>query len=60
MKDGNVQHAIIVYTEKLTPYANQAVSKAQAKGHFRLETFKESELLVNITHHVLVRARPRR
>ena len=47
----NVNRAIIVVQNDLSPFAKQAI---QDSGGKTLEHFKEAELLVNITKHVLV------
>ncbi|GAA5856806.1 hypothetical protein JCM9279_002022 [Rhodotorula babjevae] len=43
---------ILIYKTSMTPSANKVIS-AMA-GQFQIEAFQESELLVNITQHVLV------
>ncbi|EFC50218.1 predicted protein [Naegleria gruberi] len=60
MKDNNVKRAILVlrpadsFQQKdLSSQAKRAIEALQAIGYI-LETFKETELLVNITEHVLV------
>eukprot|EP00013_Stygamoeba_regulata_P022198 CAMPEP_0177644190 /NCGR_PEP_ID=MMETSP0447-20121125/8550_1 /TAXON_ID=0 /ORGANISM="Stygamoeba regulata, Strain BSH-02190019" /LENGTH=209 /DNA_ID=CAMNT_0019146523 /DNA_START=50 /DNA_END=679 /DNA_ORIENTATION=- len=52
MKDESVGRAIIVVQQNPTPYAKQALQ--EMSGKLVLETFQETELLVNITQHVLV------
>ncbi|GAB2226889.1 hypothetical protein Droror1_Dr00008686 [Drosera rotundifolia] len=52
MKSENVSRAILVTRKALTPFARTCLSEIQSK--FYLETFMESELLVNIKQHVLV------
>jgi DNA-directed RNA polymerase I, II, and III subunit RPABC1 len=53
MKDESVFRAIIVVQQSLTPFAKQSLLECQAQK-FYIEQFQESELLVNITDHVLV------
>ena len=45
--------AIIVVQQSLTPFAKQSLLECQAQK-FYIEQFQETELLVNITDHVLV------
>jgi DNA-directed RNA polymerase I, II, and III subunit RPABC1 len=52
MKQGSVQRAIIVVQQGLSAFAKQALGEMAPK--FKLEQFIETELLVNITEHVLV------
>jgi len=52
MKDESVTRAMIVVQEGITPFAKQALAEMAPK--YRIEYFKESELLVDITEHVLV------
>mmetsp|Transcript_941 Transcript_941/g.2219 ORF Transcript_941/g.2219 Transcript_941/m.2219 type:complete len:206 (-) Transcript_941:166-783(-) len=53
MKDENVFRAVIVVQNSLTPFAKQSLLECQAQK-FYIEQFQETELLVNITEHVLV------
>lgn len=53
MKEGNVLRAIIVVKINLTPFARSAVKEMSMHG-YRVEYFKDSELLVDITEHKLV------
>lgn len=60
MKENNVKRAILVLRpadansqKELSSQAKRAIEALQAIGYI-LETFKENELLVNITEHVLV------
>ena len=53
MKDEQVNRAIIVVQQSLTPFARQSLLECQAQK-FDSEQFQEAELLVNITDHVLV------
>ena len=53
MKDENVLRAIIVVKGNLTPFAKQAVKEMTSQG-YRMEYFKDAELLVDITEHKLV------
>ena len=48
----NVSRSIIVIQDKITPFAKQSLTEMQPK--IMIEVFKEAELLVNITKHVLV------
>jgi DNA-directed RNA polymerase I, II, and III subunit RPABC1 len=47
-----IMKGILIYQKSLTPSANKVISEMQPK--YLLEPFSESDLLVNITHHVLV------
>ncbi|KAL3770233.1 hypothetical protein ACHAWO_009547 [Cyclotella atomus] len=51
MKDENVSNAIMVLRGDITPFAKQAVM--EMSDSFRIEHFKEAELLVDITEHTL-------
>nr|AJA90761.1 DNA-directed RNA polymerase IV fifth largest subunit [Cycas revoluta] len=51
MKDENVYRAILV-VQHITPAAKQGIKEIATK--FLLETFQETELLVNIKEHALV------
>jgi DNA-directed RNA polymerase I, II, and III subunit RPABC1 len=52
MKEENVTNAILVIRGDITPFAKQALQ--EMSDSFRIEHFKESELLVDITTHMLV------
>ncbi|XP_047336926.1 DNA-directed RNA polymerases II and IV subunit 5A-like [Impatiens glandulifera] len=52
MKDESVFRAILVVQIHLNAFAKTCLSEISSKFH--LEVFKESELLVNVTEHVLV------
>jgi len=53
MKADNIARAIIVFHTAITPYARQSMAKV-ASTKTIMEQFKEDELLVNITKHILV------
>jgi DNA-directed RNA polymerase I, II, and III subunit RPABC1 len=53
MKDDSVFRAIIVVRNNLTPIARQLIKEIASRG-FRMEYFREAELLVDITEHKLV------
>jgi len=53
MKEEDVKKAILVVRDNLTPFARQAVNEMKQQG-YKIEYFKEAELLVDITEHVLV------
>lgn len=53
MKEENVLRAIIVVKINLTPFAKAAVKEMSLRG-YRVEYFRDSELLVDITEHKLV------
>lgn len=52
MRAENVSNAIMILRVDITPFAKQAVQ--EMSDSFRIEHFKESELLVDITKHQLV------
>lgn len=52
MRDEDVRRAIIVLIGPMTSFARQAIAEMAPK--YILETFNETELMVNITEHVLV------
>lgn len=52
MREENVGNAILVLRVDITPFAKQAVQ--EMSDSFRIEHFKEPELLVDITEHTLV------
>lgn len=53
MKEENVVRAIIVIKNDLTHFAKQAVRELASRG-YKVEYFKDAELLVDITEHKLV------
>jgi DNA-directed RNA polymerase I, II, and III subunit RPABC1 len=53
MKESGVDRAIIVVRGSLTSVAKNGISELSQRG-FKLEYFKDSELLVDITEHKLV------
>ena len=53
MKDETVFRSIIVVRGNLTPFAKQAIKEMSTHG-YRMEYFKDAELLVDITEHKLV------
>lgn len=53
MEKEKVHRSIIVVKAGITPYAKQILQGLQTQG-YHVEQFKEDELLVNITKHVLV------
>ena len=53
MVEENVTRAIIVVKENLTPFAKLAVKEMAQRG-YRIEYFRDAELLVDITEHKLV------
>jgi len=52
MKDEGVHRSVLVLRADITPLARQAVQ--ELSDSFRIECFKESDLLVDITEHCLV------
>lgn len=52
MRQEGVSNAIMVLRVDITPFAKQAVQ--EMSDSFRIEHFKEAELLVDITQHQLV------
>ena len=50
MSEQGIKRAILIVETPLTPFARNAVAEAPSHG-YKLETFKEVELLVNITLH---------
>jgi len=54
MKAANVRRCIVVVRDRLTPMAKNFVKELQASHGFRIEYFKDLELLVDITEHKLV------
>ena len=54
MNEEDVKRAILVVQQNLTAFARQALSEIQQAEGVTIEQFQESELLVNITEHVLV------
>lgn len=53
MKDESVSTAILVVKIALTPFAKTAVKEMAQRG-YRVEYFRDAELLVDITEHKLV------
>lgn len=52
LNDQNHKVGILIYEKSMTPSANKIVQGVQ--GQFQIDTFQESDLVVNITHHELV------
>lgn len=52
MEELEVNRGIIIMKEDVTAFARRALDRVNASFH--LETFKQSELLINITQHTLV------
>jgi DNA-directed RNA polymerase I, II, and III subunit RPABC1 len=48
----SIMKAIVVYQKSMTPSAQKVISEMKPK--YQIELFKENELIVNITKHVLV------
>eukprot|EP00761_Pharyngomonas_kirbyi_P000333 gb/GECH01000333.1/.p1 GENE.gb/GECH01000333.1/~~gb/GECH01000333.1/.p1 ORF type:complete len:218 (+),score=31.31 gb/GECH01000333.1/:1-654(+) len=53
LQDNQAMRAILVVQQQMTNYAKEAIRELLTKG-FVVESFLESELLVNITQHELV------
>ncbi|GAA5966154.1 hypothetical protein JCM3765_005550 [Sporobolomyces pararoseus] len=47
-----ISKGILIYKTSMTPSANKVITAMSSQ--YQIEAFQESELLVNITHHVLV------
>ncbi|GAA5885620.1 hypothetical protein JCM16303_001486 [Sporobolomyces ruberrimus] len=47
-----INKGILIYKTSMTPSANKVITAMS--NQFSIEAFQESELLVNITHHILV------
>merc|ERR1712137_61422 len=55
MKKNEIQRAIVVVQQDITPYSQKALEYLRTvQTKFVIETFSESQLLVNITSHQLV------
>eukprot|EP01090_Pellita_catalonica_P016730 TRINITY_DN487_c0_g1_i1.p1 TRINITY_DN487_c0_g1~~TRINITY_DN487_c0_g1_i1.p1 ORF type:complete len:206 (-),score=27.23 TRINITY_DN487_c0_g1_i1:84-701(-) len=52
MREEGVFRAIIIVQQSITPFAKQAMLQMQPQ--YIIEHFRESELMVNITEHILV------
>ncbi|ORY89001.1 RPB5 subunit of DNA-directed RNA polymerase [Leucosporidium creatinivorum] len=52
LEDQKIGRGIIIYKTNMTPSANKVISAMASQ--FQIEAFQESELLVNITQHILV------
>lgn len=44
----------MIYHTSITPTANKLAASVSAEFGFQIDLFQEADLLVNITHHVLV------
>jgi DNA-directed RNA polymerase I, II, and III subunit RPABC1 len=53
MKEQNVMRAIIVVKVNLTPFAKSAIKELSQRA-YRVEYFRDAELLIDITEHRLV------
>jgi DNA-directed RNA polymerase I, II, and III subunit RPABC1 len=51
MNQVNISHSIIIYGDTITPMTKKAI---QTTTELEIELFSESELLFNITKHILV------
>lgn len=54
MEQAKVYRALIILQTGLTVQARGAIEKLAATNSYRMEVFLENELLVNVTHHMLV------
>lgn len=54
MKEERTHKSIIVVQTNLTPFAKQCILEMCQSSKFTMEHFMETELLVNITHHMFV------
>mmetsp|Transcript_43818 Transcript_43818/g.72817 ORF Transcript_43818/g.72817 Transcript_43818/m.72817 type:complete len:207 (-) Transcript_43818:85-705(-) len=54
MNEEEVKRAILVVQQNMTAFAKQAIVEICATEGLSIEQFQESELLINITEHVLV------
>lgn len=52
MAQQQIPHGICIYQSSMTSSANKVIQSLPSRH--TLESFQENELLVNITHHVLV------
>lgn len=54
MNELDVKRAILIVQQAMTAFAKQAIVEICHQEGLNIETFQETELLVNITKHVLV------
>ncbi|OAV97802.1 hypothetical protein PTTG_01056 [Puccinia triticina 1-1 BBBD Race 1] len=52
LDEKKIESGILIYSQAMTPSANKVI--ASMAQQFTLEAFQESELLVNITRHIMV------
>lgn len=52
LDERKLESGILIYSSAMTPSANKVI--ASMAQQFSLEAFQEAELLVNITHHIMV------
>lgn len=52
LDERKIENGILIYNNAMTPSANKVITSMAES--FTLEAFQENELLVNITHHMLV------
>ncbi|KAH8924234.1 putative 25 kd subunit of DNA-directed RNA polymerases I, II and III [Atractiella rhizophila] len=51
LEEKNIKRGLLIYPDKMTSSANKIINSVL---DFQVEAFQEAELLVNITHHILV------
>ena len=52
MSTESIKHAILIVQQEITTHAKKALEEPTSK--FKIELFRESELMVDITEHHLV------
>jgi hypothetical protein len=52
LQEQTIEAGILIYSQAMTPSANKVI--ASMAQQYSLEAFQEAELLVNITHHIMV------
>ncbi|KNZ62367.1 DNA-directed RNA polymerase II subunit E [Puccinia sorghi] len=52
LQERKIEAGILIYSQAMTPSANKVI--ASMAQQYALEAFQEAELLVNITHHIMV------
>ncbi|KAM0790787.1 hypothetical protein ACM66B_004635 [Microbotryomycetes sp. NB124-2] len=52
LEEQKIPKGILIYKTSMTPSANKVITAMASQ--YQIEAFPESELLVNITHHILV------
>ncbi len=54
MSTESIKHAILIVQQEITTHAKKALALGDTTSKFKIELFRETELMVDITEHQLV------